>query len=178
MTDRPWLVHYDSGVPHAIDVPSIALPELLALAAQDFPTAPAILFYGTTISYAELDTLAWRFAYALMRAGVTPGERVAVVLPNTPQAVICFYGALRAGATVVLANPLHEAGALIRQVEDAQAASIVALSMFHPLIIQARERVPFERVIYTNLKELRKDERSLLPVAKYLSFSSTPLSLA
>ena len=153
MTDRPWLAHYDAGVPHAINVPLIALPELLAQAAQDFPAAPALLFYGTTISYAELDTLAWRFASALVRAGVTPGERVALVLPNTPQAVICFYGALRAGATVVLANPLHEAGALIRQVEDAQAASIVALSMFHPLIIQARERVPFARVIYTNLKE-------------------------
>src|SRR5439155_24012433 len=50
-------------------------------------------------------------------------------------------------------NPLHEAGALIRQVEDAQAASIMALSMFHPLIMRARARVPFERVIYTNLKE-------------------------
>jgi long-chain acyl-CoA synthetase len=97
--------------------------------------------------------LAWHCAAALVHAGVTPGERVVVVLPNTPQAVICFYGALRAGATVVLANPLHEAGALIRQVEDAQAASIVALSMFHPLIMRARERVPFERVIYTNLKE-------------------------
>ena len=141
------------GVPHAIDIPPIALPELLAAAAHDFPAAPAISFYGTTISYAELDALAWRFAAALVRAGVVPGERVALVLPNTPQAVICFYGALRAGATVVLANPLHEAGALIRQVEDAQAASIVALSMFHPLIMRARERVPFERVIYTNLKE-------------------------
>ncbi|MEO7911942.1 MAG: long-chain fatty acid--CoA ligase [Roseiflexaceae bacterium] len=153
MTDRPWLAHYDSGVPHVINVPPITLPELLAQAAHDFPTAPAILFYGTTISYAELDALAWRFASALVRAGVAAGERVALVLPNTPQSVICFYGALRAGATVVLANPLHEAGALIRQVEDAQAASIVALSMFHPLITQARARVPFERVIYTNLKE-------------------------
>jgi long-chain acyl-CoA synthetase len=153
MTDRPWLAHYDSGVPHAIDISPIALPELLAAAAHDFPAAPAILFYGATISYGDLDVLAWRFASALVRAGVAPGERVALVLPNTPQAVICFYGALRAGATVVLANPLHEAGALIRQVEDAQTASIVALSMFHPLIMRARERVPFERVIYTNLKE-------------------------
>lgn len=153
MIDRPWLAHYDSGVPHTIDIPPITLPDLLAAAAHDFTAAPAILFYGTTISYAELDVLVWRFASALVRAGVMPGERVVLVLPNTPQAVICFYGALRAGATVVLANPLHEAGALVRQVEDAQAASIVALSMFHPLIMRARERVPFARVIYTNLKE-------------------------
>ncbi|MFN8568753.1 MAG: long-chain fatty acid--CoA ligase [Kouleothrix sp.] len=152
-TDRPWLAHYDAGVPHTIDVPPIALPELLASAAREFPRAPATLFYGAELSYAELDRLATRCAAGLRAAGVQPGERVALVLPNVPQAVICYYGALRAGAVVVLANPLFEAGSLIRQVEDAQATSIVALSMFHPLVAQVRERVSFARVIYTNLKE-------------------------
>jgi long-chain acyl-CoA synthetase len=153
MTDKPWLAHYDPGVPQEIEIPPIALPELLTQAARQHPNAPAILFYGRTISYADLDALVSRCAAALVRAGVAPGERVALVLPNVPQAVICYYGALRAGAAVVLANPLHEAGGLIRQVDDAQAASIIALSMFHPLIAQARQHVSFERVIYTNLKE-------------------------
>ncbi|HNP73907.1 MAG TPA: AMP-binding protein, partial [Kouleothrix sp.] len=153
MSEKPWLAHYDAAVPRTIDVPPIALPELLSAAARDFPHAPAILFYGATISYAQLDALATRCAAALRAAGVGAGDRIALVLPNVPQAVICYYGALRAGATVVLANPLFEAGGLIRQVEDARASSVVALSMFHSLIAQVRERVPFERVIYTNLKE-------------------------
>ncbi|HEU5099963.1 MAG TPA: long-chain fatty acid--CoA ligase [Roseiflexaceae bacterium] len=153
MTHTPWLAHYDPGIPHNVDVPPVTLPELLGAAARDFPDAPAILFYGRTISYAELDRLATRCAVALGRAGVRPGERVVLVLPNVPQAVICYYGALRAGAIVVLTNPLFEAGALIRQVEDAQASSIVALSMFHPLVAQVRARVQLERVIFTNLKE-------------------------
>ena len=153
MTDRPWLAHYESGVPRQIEVPPIALPELLSQAAREHPHATAISFYGRAISYAELDALASRFAAALLRAGVVPGERLVLVLPNVPQAVICYYGALRAGAIVVLTNPLFEAGALIRQVEDAQAASIVILSMFHPLVRQVRARVDFERVIFTNLKE-------------------------
>jgi long-chain acyl-CoA synthetase len=84
---------------------------------------------------------------------VRPGERVVLVLPNVPQAVICYYGALRAGAIVVLTNPLYEAGALIRQVEDAQADSIIALSMFHPLVEKVQARVWFGRVVFTNLKE-------------------------
>jgi long-chain acyl-CoA synthetase len=153
MNTQPWLAHYYPGVPHQLAIPPIALPELLAAAARDRAGVPAILFYGMTISYAELDALATCCAAALVRAGVGPGDRVVLVLPNVPQAVICYYGALRAGATVVLTNPLHEAGSLVRQVEDAQARSIVALSMFHPLIAQVRERVPFARVIYTNLKE-------------------------
>jgi long-chain acyl-CoA synthetase len=153
MTHRPWLAHYDARVPHTIDIPPIALPELLSAAAREFPAAPAILFYGAAISYAELDRLASRFAAGLLGAGAAPGERIVLVLPNTPQAVICYYGAQRAGATVVLTNPLHEAGALIQQVEDAQASSIVALSMFHPLVAQVQAHVRFERVVFTNLKE-------------------------
>jgi long-chain acyl-CoA synthetase len=153
MTNKPWLLHYDQGVPHEIDIPPLALPELLARAARLYPDAPALLFYGKTMTYAELDTVATRFASALIDAGVQPGDRIVLVLPNVPQVVFCYYGALRAGAIVVLTNPLHEAGSLITQVEDAQATSIVALSMFHPLIEQVRARVPLERVIFTNLKE-------------------------
>lgn len=167
MSERPWLAHYDAGVPHTIDVPPISLPELLAAAAREHPQAPAILFYGASISYAELDALATRFALALRQAGVAPGQRIALVLPNVPQAVICYYGALRAGATVVLANPLHEAGALIRQLADAQTSAIVALSMFHPLISQVRERADFVQVIYTNLKEyLPSTQRQLFTLLR------------
>lgn len=153
MIDTPWLAQYDPGVPHAIDVPAISLPDLLSAAAREHPAAAAIIFYGATLSYAQLDNLATRFAQALAAAGVAPGARVALVLPNVPQAVICYYGTLRAGATVVLANPLFEAGGLIRQLEDAQATALVALSMFHSLVAQVRERLDLEQVIFTNLKE-------------------------
>jgi long-chain acyl-CoA synthetase len=167
MTDKPWLVNYDPGVPHAIDVPPITLSGLLAATARQFPDAPAVLFYGRTISYAELDMFASRFAAALIAAGVRPGDRIVLVLPNVPQLVICYYGALRAGAMVVLTNPLYEAGTLVRQVEDAQATSIVALTMFHPLVEQVRARVHFERVIFTNLKEyLPSTQRQLFTLLR------------
>jgi long-chain acyl-CoA synthetase len=167
MSDRPWLAHYDPGVPHVIEAPALALPDMLAAAAREHPAAPAVLFYGRTMSYAELDALATRFAGGLLASGVAPGERIVLVLPNVPQAVIGYYGALRAGALVVLTNPIFEAGGLIRQVEDAQASAVLALSMFHPLIAQVRARVPLERVIYTNLKEfLAPSQRQLFTLLR------------
>jgi long-chain acyl-CoA synthetase len=167
MTYKPWLLHYDQGVPHEIEIPPLVLPELLARAARLYPDAPALLFYGKTITYAELDRLATRFACALTDAGVQPGDRIVLVLPNVPQVVFCYYGALRAGAIVVLTNPLHEAGSLITQVDDAQATSIVALSIFHPLIEQVRARVSLERVIFTNLKEhLPSGQRQLFTLLR------------
>ena len=153
MTERPWHAHYDPGVPPSVEIPPIALPELLRQAAHEYPNAPALLFYGRTTSYAELDRLADRFAAGLIAGGLTPGERVALVVPNVPQAVIGYYGALRAGAIVVLTNPIFEASGLVRQLEDAGVSTIVALSMFFPLVAQVRERMPLARVVYTNLKE-------------------------
>ncbi|MBC8077940.1 MAG: AMP-binding protein, partial [Chloroflexales bacterium] len=153
MSTMPWLAHYDALVPHTVDVPRISLSDLLAQTAKTYPEAPAILFYGRTITYAELDALATRCAVGLRKAGVEPGERVLLVLPNVPQAVICYYGALRCGAVVVLTNPLYTADDLVRQAQDAQAGTLIALSMFHPLVAQARAATPFARVVYTNLKE-------------------------
>ncbi|MBO9343547.1 MAG: long-chain fatty acid--CoA ligase [Roseiflexus sp.] len=153
MAARPWLAWYDPGVPAGIVVPDSTLPDLLATAAREYPAAPAILFYGRVIDYAIFDRLATRFAVALRNAGVAPGERVALVLPNIPQAPVAYYGALRAGAIVVLTNPIFEAGGLVRQLTDAGATTLVALSMFHPLVMAVRERASVHRVIYTNLKE-------------------------
>ncbi len=167
MTDNPWLAHYDAGVPHEVAVPPITLPELLEQAARQYPDVPAISFFGKTITYAELDALVSRFAGALLYSGIHSGERIVLVLPNVPQAVICYYGALRAGAMVVLTNPLYEAGALIRQVEDSQASSIVSLSMFYPLVEQVQARVPFKRTIFTNIKEfLPSGQRQLFTMLR------------
>jgi long-chain acyl-CoA synthetase len=167
VNESPWHAHYDPGVPRSVEVPPLTLPDLLAGAAREHPDAPAVLFYGRTIGYAELDGLASRFAAGLLGAGVKPGDRVVLVLPNVPQAVIGYYGALRAGAIVVLTNPIFEAGGLIRQVEDAQAGTLLALSMFHPLVAQVRARAGVERVIYTNLKEfLPASQRQLFTLLR------------
>jgi long-chain acyl-CoA synthetase len=163
----PWLASYPAGIPQQIDIPDQAIPDLLTQAARDFPGVAAIRFYGQSISYAELDRLANRCALAFQSHGIVAGERVVLVLPNVPQAVICYYGALRAGATVVLTNPIFEAGALVRQIEDSQANFIVALSMFHPLIAQVRARVVLKQVIYTNLKEyLPASQRQLFTLLR------------
>ncbi|GAB4186957.1 MAG: long-chain fatty acid--CoA ligase [Roseiflexaceae bacterium] len=163
----PWLASYPAGIPQQLDIPDQAIPDLLTQAARDFPGVAAIRFYGQSISYAELDRLANRCALAFQSHGIVAGERVVLVLPNVPQAVICYYGALRAGATVVLTNPIFEAGALVRQIEDSQANFIVALSMFHPLIAQVRARVVLKQVIYTNLKEyLPASQRQLFTLLR------------
>src|SRR5579883_1479291 len=92
---RPWLRHYEEGVPAEIAIPDQPLTWLLDTTVSRFPSRTALIYYGTKLSYARLSSLANRFAAALQRLGVKKGDRVAVALPNIPQYPIAFYGALR-----------------------------------------------------------------------------------
>src|SRR3979411_2891118 len=107
LVSRPWLGAYDRGVPAEIDLPDEPLHAALSAMAARFPARPAIRFFGRSITYRELDAAANRFANVLLGLGLTQGDRVALLMPNCPQMVIAYYGALRAGAVVVPTSPLY-----------------------------------------------------------------------
>ncbi|MCS6888556.1 MAG: long-chain fatty acid--CoA ligase [Chloroflexus sp.] len=159
---RPWLRHYDPGVPHTLAITPAPLPELLRRAAERFAETTAIAFYGRTLSYARLWEEANRFARGLLAIGFQPGERAVILLPNIPQAVIAYYGVLLAGGIVVLANPIFDAEGFAHEVRDSEATTVIALSMFHRLVEQVRAELPFPRLIYTNLKEYLPSSQRIL----------------
>ncbi|NIN93645.1 MAG: AMP-binding protein, partial [Anaerolineae bacterium] len=74
----------------------------------------------------------------LQRLGVRKGDRVMLLLPNMPQAVIAYYGVLKTGAVVVLSNPLFDEAALAYQVRDSGAETLVTISAFYPMVRRAR----------------------------------------
>lgn len=151
---RPWLRHYEAGIPWAIDLPTQTLSEYLAHTAARYPKREAVRFFGRTIHYRELDEAVNRFAQSLIRLGVQPGDRVALILPNCPQIVIGYYGALRAGAIVVPCNPLYAEPELAHQLADAEVKVVLVLSLLFPKVQAIRHQVPtLEHVIVTNIKE-------------------------
>ena len=129
------------------------LQALLDDAAESYPNATATIFFNAKRTYRSISEDAWRFANGLRRVGVKKGDRVALVLPNTPQFVVAFYGALRAGAVLVCCNPRYTAAELQHQLADAGATVVVVLSRLYPLVKAARPGTAVERVIVTNIKE-------------------------
>src|SRR5947208_1155643 len=117
------------------------------------PNRTALEFYGRRISYRQLNTLTDRFAQALVSLGVRKGERVALMLPNCPQAVIGYFGALKAGAWVVATNPLYLGLEIAHQVRDACAETMIALDQFYPRIEEVRARTPLKRIILTRVSD-------------------------
>lgn len=150
---RPWLKHYETDVPYTLAYPSQPLFRFLESAARRHPHQRAIIFYDHALSYRDLNEAVNRLANALIELGVKKGDRVAILLPNSPQMVIAYYAALKAGAIAVSMNPLFSADELAQQIVDSGAETLVALSVFQNLVRQVRAATPLKRVIMTNIKE-------------------------
>jgi long-chain acyl-CoA synthetase len=125
--DRPWLHHYEPGVPPDVSVREIPVDALLRDSAQAFRDRTGLIFFGARTSYAELDHAADRFAHVLRGMGVEQGDRVSLHLPTSPAFVIAFMGAMRAGAIAVPMNPLYverELGILFEQTRPKVSVTI------------------------------------------------------
>jgi long-chain acyl-CoA synthetase len=145
--------HYDTGVPASLEYPRVPLHALLEQAAERYPRSTATIFFNAKKSYASLLRDATRFSAGLRALGVKKGDRVAIDLPNCPQFLVAFFGALRIGAVVVPCNPLYTPPELRYQLADAGAETIVVLSRVYPVVKAAREGTKLRTVIVTNIKE-------------------------
>lgn len=150
---RPWLEHYDEGVPHSMAYPEIPLSEMLARTAAMYPRRAATRFYDATLSYRRLAELVDRFAGALHDLGVRQGDRVAIMLPNTPQFVIAFYATQRLGAIAVPTNPLYKERELAYQLADAGVETLIVLDRLYPTARRALPETPVRRVICSGVQD-------------------------
>ena len=103
---------YAPGVAYEIATPEHPIPEMVLEVASRYPERAAIDFFARQLTYAELAEDMRRAAGALHQAGVRPGDRVALVMPNCPQHAIAVLGTMLLGAVVVEHNPLAPSGEL------------------------------------------------------------------
>ena len=163
--ERPWLAHYDPGVPHSIIYPEIPIPEMLARTAALHPARPATRFYGAGLSYSRIAELVDRFAGALHDLGVRQGDRVAIMLPNMPQFLIAFYATLRLGAVAVPTNPLYKERELSFQLADSGAETLIVLDRLYSTARRALPVTSVRRVICAGVQDfLPRAKATLYPL--------------
>jgi long-chain acyl-CoA synthetase len=151
--ERIWLKSYEAGVPSTLSYPKVNVHSFLEENARKFPRHSAILLASTKFSsiftYRQVDQLANRFANALIWLGIKPGDRVAIHLPNFPQFIFAFYGALKAGAAVVPVNPLYKAHDLETVLKNSGARVILTLSRFVPNLSEVVAKTAIESIVVT-----------------------------
>ncbi|GAB4153793.1 MAG: hypothetical protein Fur0021_19830 [Candidatus Promineifilaceae bacterium] len=127
---RIWIKSYGKDTPPTIPIPRRPLHSFLESAAGWLPKQTAIRFYGTELTYQQLNESVNKFAHVLHGMGVRPGDRVMVVLPNMPQMVIAYYATLKIGGVVVLPNPDANAERIVKLVSETGAKIFITLNSF------------------------------------------------
>jgi fatty-acyl-CoA synthase len=127
--------HWPEGLPHAITTPDTSVYVNLEVAARRYPKRPAIVFYDSVLTYAQLHAEVLALAGYLQQAcGVQRGDRVLLDMQNSPQFIIGYYAILRADAMVVPVNPMLMTDELEHYIEDSGAKVALAAQEIFPRI--------------------------------------------
>src|SRR5436309_15734413 len=109
-----------------ITPPTTTLPRMLEQTVATHPARTALLYFGSRITYGHLLEQVNCVAAGLQALGIEKGDRVVLMMPNCPQFVIGYFGALRAGAIVTATSSLYTPREVIHQWNDAGAKLVIA----------------------------------------------------
>ncbi|MDM7323619.1 MAG: long-chain fatty acid--CoA ligase, partial [Thermus sp.] len=158
---HPWYAHYDPGVPQEAPKPRL-LTEGLKDNARRYPQKVALEFLGRSLTYAQLWREVEAFAKGFQEAGLRPGDRVAIMLPNSPQFVIAFYGTLLAGGIAVNTNPMYTPRELRHQLLDSGAKALVILDQLLARYQEIKAEAPVDILVRTGLQDYLPFPKNLL----------------
>ncbi|GDY38293.1 long-chain fatty acid--CoA ligase [Acidovorax sp. NB1] len=136
-------------LPHSITLPATSLWDNLATNARRYPDKPALVFFGSTVTYAQLAAGAERVAARLAALGVQRGDRVVLCMQNCPQLLMAHFGILRANAVVVPVNPMNRAEELKHYITDPDAKVAITTGDLAPEMAKASNALhPSERLAH------------------------------
>jgi len=148
---RPWLKHYQQGVPADVEVPNKSVPQAFDEATERDPQRAAVVFYGRSISYGELREATDRLACALAALGIRKGDRVALYLLNSPQFIIAYFAALKCGATVTPISPVYTSHEVRHQIQDSGARAVICQDILYEKVAKSGATLDF--AVLTNVGE-------------------------
>lgn len=160
---KPWLARYEQGVPASVKYSGLLVHDLPDRAAERFGNQVAVRFLlkylplgiaiQSKLTYNALKEATDHFAGALHKLGLRQGDRLSIMLPNMPQQVIAYYGALKAGVIVVNTNPTYTARELEHQLRDSGSSAILLMSGLYKQLQQVDQAVRPQHVIIADIPD-------------------------
>ena len=162
MEHRPWHDYYDEGIPTSLSYPAVPIFHFLEDSAKKFPDKPCTIFKGAEITYREMSQITDQLAAALVDLGVKKGDRVGILIPNTPQFVMAYFAILKAGGIVVATNPQYTGREIIHQANDSGMELMILMSNYYELVKGIQKDTGIKQIVCTNIKETLPPLLSLL----------------
>ncbi len=174
---RPWLDHYPPSMDWHAPVPVGLLHTLMENAGARFGPRPAFDFLGRHTTWTQAAAASDTIAAGLQRLGLRKGDRIGLLLPNCPAYVLLFFGALRAGLTVVNFNPLYTEREVEAQARDAglQAMATLDLNATYPKARSLLDKSVVPRLIVCPFADmLPPTKRTMFRVLKRRDHAAIP----
>jgi long-chain acyl-CoA synthetase len=165
--ERPWSRHYDREVTQPLLVPDVTLDQLLTATAAAHPAWVATSYADQDMTYGQLEERANRFANALRAIGVAKGDRVALLLPNSPLYPIAAYAVHKLGAVIVNIGVMIKGPGLAAITRLTGARVLATLDVFLPAIHGALPASGIEHLIVHPVAGTEKQLPPLAPTPRY-----------
>jgi len=159
---KPWLKHYEKGVPEFVRYEEICLPDILERTVRDFPDRTALIFEGYKLSFRQMKDMVDRFAGCLVSFGVKQGDAVAIILPNMIQCVVAYYAVMKVGAVAVMNNPLYSDRELEYQFNDSGAKVLIAIDLLGNRMIDLRPKTKIRQIVMTSIGDYLPFPKNML----------------
>ena len=150
--ERPWLKSYNHGIRSDIDIPSdLSVVDLFDQATEKWKNRTALIFYGNKIKYKELREKVDRLATALGDLGIKKGDRVGLLLLNSPEFIISFFAAAKVGAVLTQISPVYVSSEIRHQLADSGAEHVICQDILYENL--EKTGIKLKNVILTNIAD-------------------------
>ena len=174
----PWEASYPPGLNWDTHIEAKALTELFDEAVVRYADRVSVKFRGRRFRYREIGELVDRAARGFRAQGVRKGVKVALLLPNCPYSVICFFAVLKAGGTVVNINPLYAPREIAHLIDDSGARILVTLNMkalYEKVATVLESEGALEKVVVCSLANvIPLSQRAFFKILKRRELSAIP----
>ena len=160
---------WPSHAAHNLIAPATNLFYNAEVSARRYPNKPFLVYYDTKVSFAAFHDEATRVAgYLEQRCGVRKGDRVLLLMQNSPQFMIGYYGILRANAIVVPLNPMNLTQEILRFAKDAGASTVLVSQELYSRVEPLLKSKDLAHVIVAAYSDYLK-EATTLAVPDFIS---------
>jgi long-chain acyl-CoA synthetase len=177
MPEKPWIKSYPPGVSWEVEPPQETVYAILDDAIAKFGKNIALDFMDKKVSYDDLGDMVERAAKGFQDLGVGPGVHVGLFLPNTPHFVVCFFGVLKAGGTVVNYSPLDAEAELRHKIEDSETDILVTLNLnlLYPRMVEMLGTTRLRKLVVGGIQDFLPFPKNLLyPLVRKADFTKMP----
>jgi long-chain acyl-CoA synthetase len=150
--EYPWFKYYKDMESH-IDYPDVSMYELVRRCSLKYPSNIAYTYFGNKVTYKTYVNKIDEAACAFARMGVKRGSNITVIMPNTPEAITCFYALNKIGAVVNIMHPLSSEEELKHGIKITNAEYLMIADLVYEKIKSIRQEIDVKKIVYVSVAE-------------------------